>query len=203
MLVRDRGTIIFVGSALAYRGIPLQSAYCASKHAIEGFYDSLKTELMHDHSSVNVCMVELPAMNTTQFKFVKSRLPFKPRPMGTIYQPEIAAEVIEYCSRHPRREYYVGWPTIKAIVGNKILPAYADRVLARTGYDGQMTSEPEVAGKPHNLWQPLPGDHGARGRFDEQSKDFSMAAWASMHKGPIAASLLLLGAAFLLAGKSL
>lgn len=203
MLVRDRGTIIFVGSALAYRGIPLQSAYCACKHAIEGFYDSLKTELMHDHSSVNVSMVQLPAMNTTQFKFVKSRLPFKPKPMGTIYEPEIAAEVIEYCSRHPRREYFVGWPTIKAIVGNKVAPWYADWVLARNGYDGQMSSESEDPNRKNNLWYPLPGDHGAHGRFGSQSKDFSMVTWASLHKGAVAASLLLAGALLLTAGKSL
>ncbi|HYC84929.1 MAG TPA: SDR family oxidoreductase, partial [Chryseosolibacter sp.] len=126
MLPRDRGSIIFVGSALAYRGIPLQSAYCAAKHAVEGFYDSLRTELIHDKSKVRVSMIQLPAMNTTQFKFVKSRLPFKPKPMGTIYEPEIAAEVIEYASRHNRREYFVGWPTVKAIIGNKIAPWYAD-----------------------------------------------------------------------------
>jgi short-subunit dehydrogenase len=202
MLARDRGTIIFVGSALAYRGIPLQSAYCASKHAIEGFYDSLKTELMHDQSSVNVSMVQLPAMNTTQFQFVKTRLPFKPKPMGTIYQPEIAAEVIEYCSRHPRREYFVGWPTIKAIVGNKVVPGYVDRVLAKTGYDGQMTSEREDPNRRDNLWQPLAGDYGAHGRFGAQSKSFSTAAWASLHKGAVAASLLVAAAALWAAGKS-
>ena len=201
MLPRDRGSIIFVGSALAYRGIPLQSAYCAAKHAIEGFFDSLRTELMHDGSNVHISMVQLPAMNTTQFKFVKSRLPNKPRPMGTIYQPEVAAEVIEYASRHNRREYYVGWPTVKAIVGNKIAPWYADWVLSRNGYEGQMTSEPEDPDRKDNLWEPLPGDHGAHGTFDDKSKPFSAVTWASLHKGTVAASLLLCVAAVFLASR--
>lgn len=182
MLPRDNGCIIFVGSALAYRGIPLQSAYCASKHAIEGFYDSLRTELMHDKSNVKISMVQLPAMNTTQFKFVRSRLPNKPRPMGTIFEPEVAARVIEFASRNPRREYYVGWPTVKAIVGNKIAPWYADQVLAKNGYDGQMTREPEDPNRRDNLWEPIPGDHGAHGTFSSQSRAFSPVAWASMHR---------------------
>lgn len=203
MLPRDRGTIIFVGSALAYRGIPLQSAYCASKHAIEGFFDSLRTELLHDNSSVNISMVQLPAMNTTQFEFVKSRLPNKPRPMGTIYQPEVAAEVVEYASRHQRREYYVGWPTVKAIIGNKIAPWYADWVLSRNGIEGQMTSEPEDPGRKDNLYAPLPGDHGAHGNFGDMSKDFSAVTWASLHKGVVAASLLVFAAAALFANKAL
>ena len=203
MLPRDRGTIIFVGSALAYRGIPLQSAYCAAKHAIEGFFDSLRTELMHDKSNVNISMVQLPAMNTTQFKFVKTRLPNKPRPMGTIYQPEVAAAVIEHASRNQRREYYVGWPTVKAIVGNKIAPWFADWVLSRNGIDGQMTDEPEDPNRPHNLWEPLPGDHGAHGTFDDKSKDFSVTTWASLHKGAVAASLLALVGAFLFTSRTL
>jgi NAD(P)-dependent dehydrogenase (short-subunit alcohol dehydrogenase family) len=203
MMRRDRGTIVFVGSALAYRGIPLQSAYCGAKHAIEGFYDSLRTELMHDGSKIKISMVQLPAMNTTQFKFVKTRLPFKPRPMGTIYQPEVAAEVIEYASRHPRREFYVGWPTVKAIVGNKIAPWYADWVLSRNGYDGQMTKEPEDPNRKNNLWEPLPGDHGAHGNFESQSKDFSVVTWASLHKGAVAATLLFFAGALFLANKSI
>lgn len=203
MLSRDKGSIIFVGSALAYRGIPLQSAYCGAKHAIEGFFDSLRTELMHDGSNVRVSMVQLPAMNTTQFKFVKTRLPRKPRPMGTIYQPEIAAEVIEYASRHHRREYYVGWPTVKAIIGNKIAPWYADWVLSRNGYEGQMTDEPEDSNRKHNLWEPLPGDHGVHGTFDEHSKSYSAVTWASLHKGAVAASLLLFAGALFLVNRSL
>ena len=203
MLPRNRGTIVFVGSALAYRGIPLQSAYCGAKHAIEGFFDSLRTELMHDDSKVGISMVQLPAMNTTQFKFVKTRLPFKPRPMGTIYQPEVAAEVIEYASRNPRREFYVGWPTVKAIVGNKIAPWYADWVLSRNGYEGQMTKEPEDPNRKNNLWEPLPGDHGAHGNFESQSKDFSVVSWASLHKGAVAASLLFFAGALFLVNRSL
>lgn len=197
MLPRDHGSIIFVGSALAYRGIPLQSAYCASKHAVEGFFDSLRTELLHDKSNVKISMVQLPAMNTTQFKFVKSRLPNKPRPMGTIFQPEIAAEVIEYASRHDRREYYVGWPTVQAIVGNKIAPWYADWVLAKNGYKGQMTDQPEEPNRKHNLWEPLPGDHGAHGSFDDKAKTFSPVTWLSTHKSAVAASLLFAGGLFL------
>ena len=143
-------------------------------------------------------MVQLPAMNTTQFKFVKSRLPFKPKPMGTIYQPEVAAEVIEYASRHNRREYYVGWPTVKAIIGNKIAPWYADWVLSRNGYKGQMTSEREDANRKNNLWEPLPGDHGAHGTFGKDSASFSPLTWVSTHKKAVAASLLLFTGAFLL-----
>src|SRR5690606_10659580 len=189
---RDRGSIIFVGSALAYRGIPLQSAYCAAKHAIEGFFDSLRTELMHDKSNVNISMVQLPAMNTTQFGFVKSRLPNKPKPMGTIYQPEVAARLIEYASRHPRREYFVGWPTVKAIIGNKIAPWYADCVRARTGYEGQMTEERDTKNRKSNLWEPVPGDHGAHGPFTSNAKSFSPVTWASVHRGAIAATAALL-----------
>lgn len=189
MLPRNRGSIIFVGSALAYRGIPLQSAYCASKHAIEGFFDSLRTELLHDKSNVNISMVQLPAMNTTQFQFVKSRLPFKPKPMGTIYEPEVAAQVIEYASRHARREYYVGWPTVKAIIGNKIAPWYADWVLSRNGFKDQMTNEPENVNRKNNLWEPLQGDHGGHGPFSKDSKKFSPITWLSLNKGKVAASV--------------
>jgi short-subunit dehydrogenase len=199
MLPRNRGSIVFVGSALAYRGIPLQSAYCAAKHAVEGFVDSLRTELIHDKSKVKISMVQLPAMNTTQFKFVKTRLPYKPKPMGMIYQPEVAAEVIEYASRHDRREYFVGWPTVKAIIGNKIAPWYADWILSRDGYQGQMTDEPEDPNRKNNLWEPLPGDHGVHGSFDRDASSFSPLTWASLHKGSIAVSVLfLIGTAFLL-----
>lgn len=203
MLPRDKGSIVFVGSALAYRGIPLQSAYCASKHAIEGFYDSLRTELLHDQSNIKTCMVQLPAMNTTQFGFVKSRLPYKPKPMGTIYQPEIAARAIVYASQHNRREIYVGTPTIKAIVGDKIAPGYADRVLAKNGYKGQMTNEPEDPDRKDNLWEPLPGDHGAHGPFTDDAQEFSLQVWATTHPVIVTAisALLAAGAGFLFATK--
>lgn len=192
MKQRDKGTILFVGSALAYRGIPLQSAYCASKHAIEGFFDSLRTELLHDKSNVKVSMIQLPAMNTTQFQFVKSRLPYKPRPMGTIYEPEVAANVIEYASRHGRREYYVGWPTWKAIIGNKIAPGIADKILAKNGYKGQMTTIPEDPGRQNNLWEPIKGDHGAHGDFSREAIETSGLAWVTT-KGRMTVASLLIG----------
>jgi short-subunit dehydrogenase len=182
MLPRDRGHIIEVGSALAYRGIPLQSAYCAAKHAIQGFTDSLRSELIHDKSRVKLSMVQLPAMNTPQFGWVKSRLPNKAQPVPPIYQPEIAAEAIVYVARHYRRELYVGYPTVKAIIGNKIVPWYADEYLARHGYDAQMTAEPEDPDRPDNLWEPVPGDHGAHGRFASRSHRFSLQTWLDTHR---------------------
>lgn len=194
MIPRNKGSVVFVGSALAYRGIPLQSAYCASKHAIEGFYDSLRTELIHDHSDIKTCMVQLPAMNTTQFGFVKSRLPRKPKPMGTIYQPEIAAKAVVFASEHNRREIFVGKSTIKAIIGNKIAPVYADHVLAKTGFDGQMTKEPEDPNRRNNLWVPIPGDHGAHGPFEKEAANFSLETWVSTHPGRLTMAASLLGA---------
>lgn len=182
MLPRDRGKIILVGSALAYRGIPLQSAYCASKHAVKGFFDSLRTELLHDKSRVQATMVQLPAMNTTQFGFVKSRLPRKAKPMGKIYQPEVAAAAILYAAQHNRREINVGWSTLQAIVGNKLAPWFVDYVLARTGYEGQQTNEPEDPSRDNNLWEPLPGDYGAHGPFGSQATNFSFQLWLSLHR---------------------
>ncbi len=193
MLPRDRGSIVLVGSALAYRGIPLQSAYCGSKHAIQGFYDSLRTELMHDKSNVEVTMVQLPAMNTTQFGFVKSRLPNKPQPMGKIYQPEVAAKVILYAAEHNRREYRVGYPTLQAIIGNKIAPWFADYVLAKTGFEGQQTDIPEDPNRKDNLWEPIPGDHGAHGTFDDKATYSSPQVWLSLHRDTIFTGALALG----------
>jgi short-subunit dehydrogenase len=198
MLPRNKGKIVLVGSALAYRGIPLQSAYCASKHAVEGFFDSLRTELLHDKSKVQVTMVQLPAMNTTQFSFVKSRLPHKPRPMGKIYQPEVAAEAILFAAEHNRREINVGYPTIAAIVGNKIAPWFADFVLAKNGYKGQQTDEPEDANRKNNLYEPLPGDHGAHGPFEEQATYFSPQLWVSVHRKPILSLILAVSSALLI-----
>lgn len=192
MLPRNKGTIIFVGSALAYRGIPLQSAYCASKHAIHGFYDSLRAELLHDKSHINTCMVQLPAMNTTQFGFVRSRLPQKPRPMGTIYDPEVAARGIVYASKTKHRELYIGYPTVQTIIGNKLAPALGDYVLAHGGYKGQMTNEPEDPDRPDNLWEPVPGDHGAHGPFADQSWSVSPQFWADRHKLALAGFTLAL-----------
>ncbi|MEX0968459.1 MAG: SDR family oxidoreductase [Bacteroidia bacterium] len=182
MLPRNKGSIVFVGSALSYRGIPLQSAYCGSKHAIQGFFDSLRAELMHDKSKVQITMVQLPALNTTQFGVVKSRLQNKPKPMGTIYQPEVAADAILYAAENDRREVIVGFSTLLTIVGNKIAPWYVDHVLARNGYNGQQTEEPDNPHRMHNLWQTIPGDHGAHGNFGDKARDFSMALWLTKHR---------------------
>jgi NAD(P)-dependent dehydrogenase (short-subunit alcohol dehydrogenase family) len=172
---RDRGTIVQVGSALAYRGIPLQSAYCAAKHAMQGFHDSLRSELIHDGSHVRVVMVQMPALNTPQFRWVKSRLPRKGQPVPPIFQPEVAAEAILFAAYSDRREINVGWPTSKAVIGNNFVPGIGDHYLARFGYDAQMTAEPEDPARPHNLWQPLPGDAGAHGVFDARSVGRSIA----------------------------
>jgi len=186
MLPRDRGVIVQVGSALAYRGIPLQSAYCASKHAIQGFMDSLRSELIHDKSNVRASMVQMPAMNTPQFSWVKSRLPNKPQPVPPIYQPEIGAEAVYFVAHNDRREMYVGYPTVEAIVGNKIVPGYADKYLAKGGYKSQQTDEPVEADRQNNLYEPVAGDHGAHGSFDERAKDFSPLLWADKNRGKIA-----------------
>jgi len=181
MLPRDRGSIVLVGSALAYRGIPLQSAYCGAKHGIQGIYDSLRCELMHDKSHVKMSMVQLPAMNTTQFGWVLTRLPNKPRPMGRIYTPEAAARGIVYAAATGKRELLIGFPTYKAIVGDKIASWYADRVLARTGIDGQQTNEPRSPDRQNNLWEPVPEDRGTHGPFGKQSHDKSWTLSLSMN----------------------
>jgi NAD(P)-dependent dehydrogenase (short-subunit alcohol dehydrogenase family) len=173
MLARDCGKIVQVGSALAYRGIPLQAAYCGAKHAIQGFCDSLRCELLHDGSHVGLVMVQMPALNTPQFGWVKSRLPREPQPVPPIFQPEVAADAIYWAAHHGTREVYVGWPTLKAIVGNKIVPGYADHYLARNGYDAQQTDEPVEPGRRDNLWETVPGDHGAHGTFDARAKNCS------------------------------
>lgn len=188
MLPRDRGTIVQSGSALAYRGIPLQSAYCASKHAIQGFMDSLRCELLHDKSNVHVTMVQLPAMNTPQFGWVKSRLPRKPQPVPPIYEPEVAAEAIHWAAHHRRRELWVGGPTVEAILGNRLAPGLLDRYLGATGYDSQQTDEPDDPSRPNNLWEPVPGDHGAHGTFDARATYSSPQTWASTHRWVTAAA---------------
>lgn len=190
MLPRDRGTIVLVGSALAYRGIPLQAAYCGAKHAMQGFHDSLRTELQHDGSNVKVTMVQLPAVNTPQFGWVKSRLPREAQPVPPIYQPEVVAEGIMWAADHPdaTRELNIGYPTLKAIWGNKLVPSYADHVLADTGYDAQQTDVPEEPDRPSNLWEPVDEqvDHGAHGGFDDRAKGFSWQLWANTHRGLLA-----------------
>ena len=183
MLARNKGVIVQVGSALAYRGIPLQSAYCAAEHAVQGFTESLRCELLHDASQVRITMVQMPALNTPQFSWVKSRLPKKPQPVPPIFQPELAADAILWAADHDRPEVYVGWPTVKAIIGNKIAPRAADWYLARTGYESQQTDIPIKPNRPDNLWQPLPGDHGAHGEFDERSRRASWQFWLTTNRG--------------------
>ncbi len=178
MLPRDRGVIVQVGSALAYRAIPLQSAYCACKHAIRGFTDSLRCELIHDRSHVKVTMVQMPAMNTPQFDWVKSRLPRKPQPVPPIYQPEVGARAVYHAAHHYRREWYVGGSTAVVITGNKFLPGVGDWYLGRTGFDSQQYDGASDPDRPNNLHEPLPGDHGPHGDFDARASDFSMQLWA-------------------------
>jgi hypothetical protein len=182
MIPRDSGTIVQVGSALAYRGIPLQSAYCGAKHAIKGFTESVRTELMHEGSSVRLTMVQMPALNTPQFSVVRTRLPRQPQPVPPIYQPEVAAEAIVWAAHHPRREMWVGRSTPMVIAGNMLAPALGDRYLARTGFDAQQTQQP-VNGdaRPDNLFEPVPGDHGAHGEFDDQAARSSVELWISRH----------------------
>lgn len=202
MLPRNQGCIVQVGSALAERSIPLQAAYCGAKHAIEGFTDSLRCELLHDESNVRVTMVHMPALNTPQFSWVKSRLPRKPQPVPPIYQPEIAAEAILYAANHDRRDMEVGLPTVFAMQGNKIVPALMDSYLARTNYEAQQTDEPVEQNRRDNLWEPLPGDHGAHGAFDDRAYSFSPQLWANTHRRWLAAAagatgLLGIGAALI------
>jgi NAD(P)-dependent dehydrogenase (short-subunit alcohol dehydrogenase family) len=186
MLPRDRGTIVQVGSALAFRGIPLQSSYCGAKHAVQGFTESLRTELLHDRSHIWVTMVHLPASNTPQFNWVKSRLPRKPQPYPPVFQPEVAAEAIYYAAHHRRREMFVGWPTLQTVIGNRLVPGFVDRFLANTGYEGQQYNGRVGPDRQDNLWKPVPHDFGAHGDFDRQAKSFSLLVWADMHQKLVA-----------------
>jgi NAD(P)-dependent dehydrogenase (short-subunit alcohol dehydrogenase family) len=195
MLPRDRGKIVQIGSALAYRGIPLQSAYCAAKHAVQGFMDSLRAELIHDGSRVSLTSVHLPAINTPQFGWVKSRLPNRAQPVPPIFQPEVAAEAIHWAAHHEKRELWVGTPVVKAILGDRLAPGLLDRYLAHMGYESQQTDEPENPDRPDNLWEPVPGDHGAHGRFDARARSFSPHLWATLHKTAITVGAIALGSA--------
>ena len=185
MLPRDGGTIVQVGSALAYRGIPLQAAYCGSKHAIKGFTESVRAELRHDGSAVHVTMVQLPAINTPQFDVSRNKMPHGAQPVPPIYQPEFAARAIVWAARNRRREVYAGTSTVGTILGNKLAPGLAEAYLARTGYDAQMTSEPEGE-RPDYLFEPLPGDRGAHGRFDASAHKNDPQLWATEHRGLLA-----------------
>lgn len=208
MQSRDRGTIVQVGSALGHRGIPLQSAYCGSKHALEGFHESLLTELLHDHSNVNVTIVEMPAVNTPQFSWVLSRLPHQAQPVPPIYQPEVAARAVVHAADHPeRRAYWVGASTVGTIVANKFVPALLDRYLGRTGFGSQQTGQPKPADQPANLWEPADGedghDFGAHGHFDDKALESSPQLWASQHHGLLgaAAGAMAVGALALTVGR--
>ena len=182
MRARNAGVIIQVGSALAHRSIPLQSAYCASKHAIKGFTESLYTELLHDKSRIRVTMVDMPAMNTPQFDWVKSRLPNRAQPVPPIFQPEVGAQAVFYAAHTDcGPELLVAWPTVKAVVGEKFVDDYINHRLARTGYVSQQTSEPALD-RPNNLWEPVPGEWSAHGRFDDRARPFSLELWARMHR---------------------
>lgn len=193
MRPRDAGTIIQVGSALGVRSIPLQSAYCGAKHAINGFTESLRVELRHEGSNVHVTVVQMPAVNTPQFSWVRSRLPRRPQPVPPIYQPEIAAKAITFAADHPtRKEYWVGLSTAATILGQRLMPSVLDRYLARTGYDSQQTDEPADDERPDNLFSPLDGDagtdHGAHGVFDDRSHRHSPQQWLRQHAAPVGAT---------------
>jgi len=187
---RNRGVIVQVGSALAYRGIPLQSAYCAAKHAIQGFNDSLRSELLHEKSRVRVCMVQMPALNTPQFGWVRSRLSNKAQPVPPIFQPEVAAEAIVFAATHSVREFYLGFSTVKAIVANKFAAGLLDRYLGRTGFKSQQTAELKDPNQPDNLFRPLAGDFGAHGTFDARARQFSFQFWVAKHRFVVATLLL-------------
>jgi NAD(P)-dependent dehydrogenase (short-subunit alcohol dehydrogenase family) len=183
MVPRDCGTVVQVGSALAYRSIPLQAPYCGAKAAIRGFTDSIRSELLHQKSNVHLTMVQMPALNTPQFNWCATKLPRHPQPVPPIFQPEVAADAIYYAAHHRRREIYVGGSTVKAILANKVIPGLADRYLARNGFDSQQTANPVAAGRPSNLFHPVPGDHGAHGIFDARASGRSGQLWADTHRG--------------------
>ncbi|HWC14820.1 MAG TPA: SDR family oxidoreductase [Actinomycetota bacterium] len=186
MLPRDRGKVIQVGSALAYRGIPLQSAYCGAKHAIEGFTESIRCELLHHKSSVTITEVHMPALNTPQFHWVKTSLTKHPQPVPPIYQPEVAARAVLWAADHTRRQVHVGLPTVATIWANKFIPGLLDRYLGRTGVSSQQASWPIEPNRPDNLYHPLEGDHGAHGEFDDEAHGFSPQLWVTTHRRIVA-----------------
>jgi NAD(P)-dependent dehydrogenase (short-subunit alcohol dehydrogenase family) len=190
---RNRGTIVQVGSALAYRAIPLQAPYCGAKHAIRGFTDSLRSELLHEGSKVHVTMVHLPALNTPQFSWCKTRLPRHPQPVPPIFEPEVAARAIYWAAHHRRREVYVGASTIEAVEANKIAPGLLDRYLANTAYDSQQTDGLVGPDRPSNLFEPVPGDHGSHGIFGKRAHQRSLQLWETTHRRWIAAGLTAAG----------
>lgn len=194
MKKHDHGVIVQVGSALAYRAIPLQAPYCGAKFAIRGFTDALRSELLHDRSKVRVTMVQMPALNTPQFDWGKNHMPMRPQPVSPIFQPETAAKAIFWAVQHQRREVYVGGPSLRVIWANKFIPGVLDRYLARAGYSGQQDDEVADPSRPDNLWKPVSGDFAAHGRFDNRAKPGGMELWATLYRGPVIAGLLCVAA---------
>ena len=182
MRARNRGTIVQVGSALAYRSIPLQSAYCAAKHAMVGFTDSLRCELIHQRSRVHVTVVHMPALNTPQFGWVKSRLPHKAQPVPPIFEPEVGARAVYFAAHARRREVLVGGSTVAAVVGQKFIPGLLDLYLGKTGYSSQQHDGREDPNRSNNLWESVPGDVAAHGNFDQRAHSSSQELWMDMHK---------------------
>jgi short-subunit dehydrogenase len=182
MRLRNRGTIVNVGSALAYRAIPLQSVYCAAKFAIRGFTDSLRSEIIHDGLDVHLCMVDLPAMNTPQFDWARNKMGRKAKPVAPIFQPEVGARAIYFAATHRRRNVWVGFPTVKAILADRIAPGFLDRYLAKAGYEGQLSDETHAEDAPDNLFTPVDGDYGAHGRFDAQARPVSWEMITDRHR---------------------
>jgi len=190
MIPRNSGVIIQVGSALAFRSIPLQSAYCASKHAIQGFTESIRSELIHQGSDVRVSVVNMPALNTTQFVWTKNKMPRKARPTGTIFQPEVAAEAILFTAEHKRREVMVGYTTSEATLGEKIIPGLLDKYLATAAWEGSLLPEKNDGSQPDNFWEPVNRDLGSHGPFDRKSLQFSPQLWATENRGWLSGLLL-------------
>lgn len=194
MLPRNRGSIVQVGSALAYRGIPLQSAYCGAKHAIQGFTESLRSELIHDEQDISVSMVQLPALNTPQFGWCETRMPRKPQPVPPIYEPEVAARAIHWAAYHERRELVVGFNAAVILWGNKFFPGFGDRYLARTAFEGQQHNGPVDADRPSNLWEPVDDDedYGASGDFSERARSDIWQLWLNTHRWVLGFGLMAL-----------
>jgi NADP-dependent 3-hydroxy acid dehydrogenase YdfG len=190
MRPRNRGIVIQIGSALAYRAIPLQAPYCGAKFALRGFTDSLRSELMHEGSRIRLTMLQLPAVNTPQFDWCRTRMPRAPRPVSPVFQPELIARAVVWASYRTRREVVVGWPALKAIWGNKLLPAFADWYLARTGYEAQSSNLPVTPSRPDNLWHPVAGDAGAHGRFDTEARSASVQHWLDRHRTGLGLAVL-------------
>ena len=206
MLPRNRGKVMLVGSALAYRGIPLQSAYCGAKHAIQGFIDSVRTELLHDGTEVSITMVQMPGVNTPQFDWIRAKLPGQPRPVGKIYQPEVAGRAIYAAAHSKRKEMLVGLPTVEAVWGNKVASSLLDEYLAGTGIKAQQRPERVQPDRKDNLFEPVPGDHGARGSFSDEAVDSSAELWMTEHKKELGFAALgaaaVAGVGFMLASRS-